>query len=294
MAMLENFQLAAIVKGSGRTRLRRVPLHQDLQRDLSRSWREQYDVFMDDKQEIDFDAGYTPETQEVFRISSYEPPDWLRDQTSTSVPDIESIADDDQLLGSTKGLAAFAILDCREIVMFQNFVPSHVIEPGRFLFLDKGTYASSKRRGLTLDAALSAVLYPADNKLMFSNFRITNTFLPLSDYYKEATEHEIREILKHERLAVANADALAVNASQWFRKRFALLRESDVLDRFTTEQIRSRATAYDVQIRTDRDRIVFPAEKGLAKKLLQFLNEEIFRGAITETLYETNSKRRAG
>ena len=31
----------------------------------------------------------------------------------------------------------------------------------------------------------------------------------------------------------------------------------------------------------------------IAKKLLQFLNEELFRGAITETLYETNSKREA-
>ena len=33
--------------------------------------------------------------------------------------------------------------------------------------------------------------------------------------------------------------------------------------------------------------------KGFSKTGLQFLNEELFRGAITETLYETNSKREA-
>lgn len=42
---------------------------------------------------------------------------------------------------------------------------------------------------------------------------------------------------------------------------------------------------------TGQDRIVFPAEKVPAKKLLQFLNEELFWGATTERLFETNSKR---
>ena len=40
-------------------------------------------------------------------------------------------------------------------------------------------------------------------------------------------------------------------------------------------------------------KIVFPSDKSAVKKILQFLNEELFRGAITETLYETNSKRQA-
>ena len=39
------------------------------------------------------------------------------------------------------------------------------------------------------------------------------------------------------------------------------------------------------------DKIVFPTDKSESKKLLQFFNEE--RGAITDTLYETNSKRKA-
>ena len=251
-------------------------------------------MFVDDKQEIDFDAGYTPEAQEIFRISNYPPPDWLNEQSSTSVPDIEAINTNDSLLASTRGLAGFAIMDGRELVLFQNFVPSHVIKPGRFLFLRNDTYMSSTRPGLTLSGALSAVLDPSDGTLLFSNFRSVNTFLPLSDYYEEASEQVIREVLGHERLAVANVEALAVGANQWFRKRFAMLKDSEVLDEFTPEEVRSRAGNYEITIEISEDRIVFPTDKPSAKKLLQFLNEEIFRGPITDILYETNSRREAG
>lgn len=35
--------------------------------------------------------------------------------------------------------------------------------------------------------------------------------------------------------------------------------------------------------------MVFPADKPVAKQLLQFLKKELFRGPLTETLCETNS-----
>jgi hypothetical protein len=56
------------------------------------------------------------------------------------------------------------------------------------------------------------------------------------------------------------------------------------------------ANGYDLDIQIDlttrQGRNVFHAEKAPAKKLLQFLQEELFRRAITEErLFETNSKR---
>ena len=97
------------------------------------------------------------------------------------------------------------------------------------------------------------------------------------------------------KLAPVDADALAKGASQWFCKRFALLKDSEILDQYTVPQIVQHSIGYDLDIQIDnstgQDRIVFPAEKAPAKKLLQFLNEELFWGATTERLFETNSKR---
>ena len=72
-----------------------------------------------------------------------------------------------------------------------------------------------------------------------------------------------------------------------------MLRDSEVLDRYTAHEIADHAQGYELDIQVLGNQIVFPAERAAAKRLLQFLNEERFRGAITDTLYETNSKRAA-
>lgn len=292
--MLENFQLAAIVRQAGQVRLLRIPLHQALQDQLGESWNAQYEDFVNNVDEIDFNAGYAPEVHERFRLSEYQLPDWLSEEDSHSAGDLNAITQDDALLDATRGLVAFAReTDGAEVVLFQNFSRSHVIRPGRFLFLQNNTYETTERPGLTLDTKLSAVYTPADQKLLFHSFRTVNTFLPLVDFYEEASEQQIREILEHKLLAAEDANALAVDSNQWFRKRFAMLRESGVLDNYSAKQIQARSKGYDVEIQVSKGAIVFPADRVAAKKLLQFLNEELYRGPITATLYETNSKREA-
>ncbi len=292
--MLENFQLAAIIRQGGTTRLLRIPLHQGLQDTLSESWEEQYAAFVEDMAEIGFNAGYQPEEHERFRLQDYELPAWLAGEDSQSVPALDAITNDDALLDATKGIVACARNDNgEELMLFQNFSRSHVIRPGRFLFLQNDTYETTPRAGLTLDSRLSAVYLPTAGKLLFHNFRTVNTFLPLADFYEEASEQQIRDVLGHKLLAAEDADALATDANQWFRKRFAMLRDSTVLDTYSAKQIQARSKGYEVAIHVSKGQIVFPAERAAAKKLLQFLNEELFRGAITEKLFETNSKREA-
>lgn len=292
--MLDNFQLAAITKIDGRIRLRRIPLHQKLQDVLAESWQEQYEAFFDDIQEIGFNAGYQPEEHERFCLTDFDLPDCMVEETSKSVADLDAIGTDEEALDAVRGIVAFACDDQgEEVVLFQNFSRSHVIRPKTFLLLRNNTYVTSQEPGLRLDQKLSAVYLPVGGKLLFQSFRIVNTFLPLADFYEEASEEEIQKVLAHERFAPVNAVVTAADANQWFRKRFAMLRDSGVLDKYTASEIKKRSNGYDVEIQIKQGKIVFPVEKPAAKKLLQFLNEEIFRGAITETLYETNSKREA-
>jgi len=292
--MLENFQLAAIVKTGGEMRLLRIPLHQELQNTLAERWRDQYAEFLGNTTEVDFDAGYNPEKDERFRLNDYQLPEWLRKENSLTIQNLDAISTNDQLIDSIKSVGAFARNEQhQEVILFQKFSRSHVIKPGSFLLLQNGTYDTVQRPGLTLDTKLSALYFPAQQKLLFHNFRTTNSFLPLADFYQEATEQDIREVLRHARIAAENPDALAVGANQWFCKRFALLKDSEILDKFTAKQIQAHSKDYDVDVQVKGSKIVFPADKAAAKRLLQFLNEELFRGPITEILYETNSKREA-
>lgn len=292
--MLNNFQLAVIAKKNGQTQLYQIPLHQALQETLAESWQLQYESFVDDIQEIDFDAGYNPEDHERFKLVAYELPAWLQAENSQTVATLDSISQHEDIIDSIKGIAAFARNEQgEELILFQNFSRSHVIRPGQFLFLQNDTYETANRPGLTLDGKLSAVYLKLEQKLLFHNFRTTNTFLPLADFYEDASENEIREVLNHDLLAAEDAEALSVDANQWFRKRFAMLKDSKILDNYTAKQIKAHSKGYEIEIQIKNNKIVFPADKPAAKRLLQFLNEELFRGPITETLYETNSKREA-
>lgn len=292
--MLENFQLAAIVKTGEGMRLFRIPLHQNLQTTLSERWEQQYTEFLSNITEVQFDAGYNLEKHERFRLSDYQLPDWLRSETSLTIHNQDSISANDHFIDSIRSVVAFARNEQKqEVVLFQKFSRSHVIKPGNSLFLQDDTYESVQRPGLTLETKLSALYFTTHAKLLFHTFRTANSFLPLTDFYEEASEQDIREVLGHARLAAEDPDALAVGASQWFCKRFALLKNSKILDKFTAKEIKAYSKGYDVDVQVKGNKIVFPAEKEAAKRLLQFLNEELFRGPITETLYETNSKREA-
>ena len=292
--MLENYHLAAIEKQGQSFRLMHIPLHQNLQVTLATSWQQQYHDFLDQIDEIPFDAGYTPERHERFSLEDYHPPPWLAEENSLTVQNLDPIGNDNELLTKIAGIAAFARnSEGREVILFQNFSRSRVINPGSFLFLETNTYTTPPNPGITLEERLVAILFPNENKLLFRNFRITNTFLPLSGVYREASEQDIREVLDHPLLFAEDPDALATDANQWFRKRFAMLRESEVLDRYSAQQIEALSHGYEVDIQVADNQLVFPAERTAAKRLLQFLNEERFRGAITDTLYETNSKRAA-
>ena len=292
--MLDNFHLAAIVNDRRKTSLMHIPLHQELQQALAESWELQYLRFVDGIEEIDFDAGYRLEADERFRLPNYELPSWLAGENSQTIENLESIVNNDEFIESITGAVAMARSALGvEVVLFQNFTRSKVIKPGRFLLFDGSTYKSTERRGLTLDEELSAFYHPEDRKLLFRNFRTVNSFLPLSDFYQEASEQEIRKVLDHEMFAVENPDALATNASQWFRTRFAMLRDSGVLDDFSAADIQTRSVGHKVTVEIVDGKMVFPTSRTAAKKLLQFLNEELYRGAITETIYETNSKKEA-
>ncbi len=291
--MLKDFQLAVLVNKGEKWRLLQIPMHQKLQTTLAANWGQQYTGFTSDIKEINFDPGYTPEEHERFRVRNYKLPECLQTGVGGQVHKLDSIKENENLIDSIRAVVAFARNEQGELMLAQSFSRSHVIQPGRFLFLQNDTYETPKHTGLTLGTRLAAVYYAKTHKLLFDNFRNTNAFLPLTDFIAEASDHDIREVLNHPLLKPQDVEATTAAANQWYRKRFAMLKASKVLDQYSAKELVSRSKGYEVELNVEKGQIVFPVDKHASKRLLQFLNEEIFRGAITERLYETNSKREA-
>ena len=291
--MLINFHLAAIVPKKTQIDLLQIPLSDELQGRFAENWQSQYDTFFDEIQEINFDPGYKPEDHERFCVLDYELPEWLAKETSIDASSLDKIDKSERQMDRIRGIMALAQNEHEEeLMLFQNFRRYQIIKPGLSAVLGDNTYTKIEHPGLMLGEKLSAVYHSIGRKLLFHSFHNVNMFLPLSDHFRPASEDEIREILSHELFAAEELDVLAKDPSQWFRTRFALLKHSGILNEVTALKIETRSKGYDVpiQLSEDNEKIVFPSNKSDAKKLLQFLNEEIFRGAVTDELYKTNSK----
>ena len=294
--MFKVCELAAIIGKGTQKELRYILLSQDLLGSIKKEWESQYNSFFKEVvEEVNFDPGYKPGKHQLFCLHEYELPDWLAEEDSASIKDFDPIGNNETDMKLIKGIATFVESDTdEEFILFQRFMPAQVIRTSLSAIWDQDTFKKMDGPGFMLANYLSAVYYRSERKLLFHSFYNVNIFLPLFEYFRPASEEEIREVLNHERIAAENPAALATNANQWFRKQFAILKRSGILDKFTPLDIRwcSKECDISIQLSENNERIVFPSDKPAAKKLLQFLNEGIFRGPITGDLYETNSKKK--
>ncbi len=296
--MFDNFHIAAITKRNG-MKLRLVEPRGQLQRALSNNWSGQFQKFTTQVHEIDFAINYKPEEGEHFRICPYDLPPWLEGKNSENIKKVERIHRSDYLVNAIAGIVAFTRdRGNNELMLFQNFSKGHIIQPGGYIFLGPDAfshpdlYSNADSRLLRLDNKLSAVYFPEEKKLLFDSFRNVNTFLPISDSYRLASKKDILNILNHKLFECDDENTIVNNATQFMRRRFAMLKDAEILGALSAAKVKEQADEHNIDIRINDDKIIFPTENHQAKILLQFLNDEIFRGSLTNEIYETNSKKK--
>lgn len=294
--MFKVCELAAIIGKGTQKELRYILLSQDLLGSIKKEWESQYNSFFKEVvEEVNFDPGYKPGKHELFCLREYELPNWLAEEDSASIKDFNPIGNNERQLKLIKGIATFIESDIdEEFILFQRFTPSQVIRTSLSAIWDRNTFNKMDGPGFMLANYLSAAYHRSERKLLFRSFYNVDKFLPLSEYFRPASEEEIREILSHELFAPENLEVSVTNPSQPFRNKFALLKRSGVLDKLTAREIEDRSKGFDVSIQLSEDnkKIVFPSKKSDALKLLRFLNDEYVRGAATGNPYIANSKRK--
>ena len=296
--MFYNFHIAVISKRS-KTSLHLIETHGALNDTFIRNWWFQFQDFILDKDEKDFEVGYSPGPGEHFSICPYNLPPWLESKNSENARNIDPIDRKENITNSITGIVAFTRDNKdKELMLFQNFTKGHIIQPGGYIFFgpdafsDPNLYKAADSRLLRFDNKLSAVYLPEERKLLFDSFRNVNTFLPISDSYYIASKKDILNILDHELFECDEKNTIVNNATQFMRRRFAILKDSEILDFLCAEKVKEQADKHNINIQINNDKIIFPTENDQARILLQFLNQEIFQGSLTNEIFETNSKKK--
>ena len=241
---------------------------------------------------VPFDAGYKLNDDECFEIEDFEIDEDLigfcrQPLTAERVeaPDFEDLP--------INGVVGYDFSNRQRRLYFQNFDSRRILMPGRRFALlpmaDASTFKELTKPVLLLDSKISAMW---DNgTLRFKSFHLAKQLFDLSAYFTEATDEQIEEFTSHNRLRCENTARFKGACNTWSRTKIALILRGGILDRATGNSIRAAAEEVEYVLQMDRDQIVLPEEKSELRALLQFLDEDIYRGPISQRRLLSSGKR---
>jgi len=288
-------QLFALVQGAG-MRVHRVPLGQKLQKEVAEIFRLQATAFLQNADLIPFAASYNPEIDEVLEITDFDDPDKLSDAGANPLA-CPILKITDESLEKLIGLFVITIVDGKKSVCLQYFDRRRALTKKKFTLLSIGDGLEKlEQSGLILDNTIAVVLQ--DNRLLFRSYHIASRFFDLTSYFHEATDKELTAFAEHPSFVTPDIPAFqeVANTSR-MRKQIALILASEIMDEHSPKKIVRRAAQFKLKIKTVQDgkntKLVLPIERAALKSVLDFLQENYYKGCLTATTYVSNSKRPA-
>ncbi len=241
---------------------------------------------------IEFDPGYRLEDDECFEIRHFPIPEELVTFCSNPVSAPRVNAADFSNLRIC-GIVGYDFSNNQRRIYFQNSDSRRILTPGRrgavFSLADTSTFRPLDHPVLLLDASITAIW--DDEVLWFRSFHLVKRLLDLSSYFTEATNEQIGQFTSHSLIHCDDSEAFLEACNTWSRKKIALILQSEVLNNVTSDAIQNAASEVDYAVSIHEDRIVLPTEKRELRKLLQFLDEDLYRGPISQRRLLSSGKR---
>jgi hypothetical protein len=295
----ERFQFFVVTRTTSLdTDLQRVSVSSGLQASLSQQFLEQSQEFTAvDVRKRSFCGTYKPNKEEVVTINPFPTPPLLERAASNpqEFPDIQMpFTENGPLVKAILGVDD-GVTSGKRRFFFQHFDKTHVLKPKKTFLFQSGMFHQLTDPGVTISDHLTAVI--VGRELLFRSFQRTNQFLDLTAHFKEATDAEIKTLLRHPSFSKTDSDAILGACKPAMRKKFSAILFSKVLDheKVTSDRIQRGAKkfgiALHIKVESGARKLVFPENTYEAMKLLQYLAEELFISDLTEQPCETNSHR---
>ncbi len=119
----------------------------------------------------------------------------------------------------------------------------------------------------------------------------------VSEYYKEATDGDIKQFASMACLMVSDSAQLVQISDTWVRRKIWLISQSQILDKVPMADIKAVATEFHIDFNTEInngvEKLLIPTDKKQLKTILRFLDEDYYKSPLLSNYYLANSKRRA-
>lgn len=135
-----------------------------------------------------------------------------------------------------------------------------------------------------------------EGKLYFQSYTVANQIFSLIDFVTEATNAEIESFGEIDGINV-NTESIKHIANIKTRRLIKLLSNTDNISAFMRKAPRTKTSllnkyGVNAQINENKELVLPTNNVADLNRVLEFLNEDIFRGVITDRLYRSNSKKK--
>lgn len=271
-------------------RVVRFMLTQELQNEVSTMFSEQFNSFWGSGPElIPFDGRCSPEQGELLSIADFTDIDGISEVVDNPLS-VAVFDPQEHSLDSVKALFKSHTANGKKYVLIQIFERRRLISTKRFsMFLSGNTFQRMNDSGMVFDNKILAVI--EGGSLSFKSFHFLRRVFEMTEYFREATNDEVKTFASHKSLLVDDVSEFVNQAGALIRNKITLILQSKVLDNFSTIQIVAAAQNFNLNIITSQDgRIVLPKNNTELMRLLRFLDEDYYESALSQTRYVSKSR----
>lgn len=275
-------------------RIVKFNLSNPVQTDLTRYIKDQEAVFDEAEQEIEFDGKYKPDPGEVLHIDNYDDIDDLKSAIENPLG-VDEVEPTEEFFNEIKALFTGYINLAGHIkILLQNFDRRKIISTnGLSIFHSANVYKKIEGIGLTVDYKLAATL--EEGHLKFFSFHAARQIFDLSEYYKVATDDDVKDFAALDTIKTTSTEHLLELSDSWVRRKISLIQQSGILQNVPLNEMKAVAIEFNIPFNTIiegvTEAIVVPNNKSDLKKLLRFLDEDYYKSPLSKTNFITNSKR---
>lgn len=277
--------------------IKRVAENRDTQIAINQLFNEASSQMVADKSPVVFDGKYTPDPDgaEYLFIDGYTIPQEIISAIKNPQA-LEALVPESDEIPKIKALFVGTHFESDGVdtysAAFQKFKSDQYISAAKIhLFLSGNTFVADNRIGLTIGRHIDCLF--VDGRLQFTSFFFARQVFDLSDYYREATNSDIIDFVGNEAIAMDDGEKFSKTANSWERRKIASIMDSGILKNYTPTKIKNIAKQTGIELSVKDKKIVIPTNKKERRIVLGFLDEEVYKGAFSQTIYQTNSKRKA-
>lgn len=176
---------------------------------------------------------------------------------------------------------------------FQMFSNGNLLENKYVLrfFREQHTFTRMTDKAFILNNKIQAIY--KNGRLYFKSFTSAIKIFDLSEHMVEATTADVAAFGNNDKITI-DVDWLKGHANAKTRRLIKMISDTGTLDVFMGLSIQDRKAlgrSVNVEITIENNKLKLPTNVGRVNKILEFLNEDVYKGLITSNIFRTNSKR---